>query len=359
MLSPTSRVLADNGVEYGLDGRGHCACDVHEGLSRQRRDGPRQLCDRDVERDGGCVGLPGLHRHGERRQLQHELANRRSLDIVGPHEPSRRDVLLAGPGQRQRLMGAGRQRRAWSFTVGGTTQPPVFGKLTPANGTAGLGSSVTLTWSAMTDAGYWVCWDTTNNNTCDGTWWPNGGGAARALTGLAAGTYYWQVRGQNASGTYRCRQRDMVVVHGRRAGAAGGIRKDDAGQRHVGPRQCADTDVGRFDWRDRVPGVRRYDERQHLQHDLAIGRHGDDHRAERPRERSVLLAGAGAEREWHDGRQCRNLVVVPGRADAADVHQADAGKRRVRSGQCGNAHVVGVDGRGLLGVLGHDEQQHV
>ena len=91
---------------------------------------------------------------------------------------------------------------SWSFTVGGTPPPPAFGKLTPANGVSGLGATVTLTWSALSDAGYWVCWDTTDNNACDGTWWPNGGGAARALTGLAAGTYFWQVRGQNASGTY-------------------------------------------------------------------------------------------------------------------------------------------------------------
>jgi hypothetical protein len=90
----------------------------------------------------------------------------------------------------------------WTFTVASTTQQPTtgFAKSSPANGAAGLGNSVTLTWSALSDAGYWVCWDTTNNNTCDSAWWPNGGGAGRALTGLTAGTYYWQVRAQTASG---------------------------------------------------------------------------------------------------------------------------------------------------------------
>ena len=89
----------------------------------------------------------------------------------------------------------------WAFTVASTTQPPAaFGKLSPSNGVTGQGSTVTLSWSALPDAGYWVCWDTTNNNTCDGSWWPNGGGAARALTGLPAGTYYWQVRAQQSSG---------------------------------------------------------------------------------------------------------------------------------------------------------------
>jgi hypothetical protein len=87
----------------------------------------------------------------------------------------------------------------WTFTVGGTP-PPMFGKVSPASGTTGLASTVALQWSALTDAGYWVCWDTTNNNTCDGMWWPNGGGAGRVLTGLAPGTYYWQIRAQTASG---------------------------------------------------------------------------------------------------------------------------------------------------------------
>jgi hypothetical protein len=86
----------------------------------------------------------------------------------------------------------------WSFSVGAT--PALFGKLLPVNDGNGSGSSVTLTWSAVKDAGYWVCWDTTSNNTCDGPWWPNGGGNARILTGLAPGTYYWQVLAQRPNG---------------------------------------------------------------------------------------------------------------------------------------------------------------
>ena len=78
--------------------------------------------------------------------------------------------------------------------------PALFGKLAPANGAIDLGSTVTLQWSPVADAGYWVCWDTTNNGTCDGAWWPNGGGTARALSGLAPGTYYWQVLAQRSSG---------------------------------------------------------------------------------------------------------------------------------------------------------------
>jgi hypothetical protein len=84
----------------------------------------------------------------------------------------------------------------WSFTV---TTPSTLTKLAPANG-AGLTGTVNLQWSAVVDAGYWVCLDTTGNNACDTGWYPNGGGTSRQVTGLAPGTYYWQVRAQTASG---------------------------------------------------------------------------------------------------------------------------------------------------------------
>jgi hypothetical protein len=50
---------------------------------------------------------------------------------------------------------------------------------------------VTLSWSALPEEGYSVCWDTTNNNACDTTWWPNAAATTRALTALPVGTYYW------------------------------------------------------------------------------------------------------------------------------------------------------------------------
>jgi hypothetical protein len=53
---------------------------------------------------------------------------------------------------------------------------------------------VTLQWTAVPDEGYWVCWDTSDNGSCDTGWWPNGAAAARVLEGLSAGTYSWQVR---------------------------------------------------------------------------------------------------------------------------------------------------------------------
>ena len=209
---------------------------------------------------------------------------------------------------------------SWSFTVGGTTPPPAFGKLTPANGTTGLGSSVTLSWSAMTDAGYWVCWDTTNNNTCDGTWWPNGGGTARALTGLAAGTYYWQARGTELQRHLRCRQRDMVVVHGGRPATARGVQQDDAGQWRVGPGRLADADMGRVGGGDLLRGLLRHDERQRLQRELGVRGHGHILGAERAGER----AGTTGRR----GRRTRaaRRTPMPGRGG-----RSGSGRHRRRS----------------------------
>ena len=86
----------------------------------------------------------------------------------------------------------------WSVTVvtGG------FMKLGPANGLQGVGSTVTLQWNSIPDSGYWLCWDQTNNNSCDGSWWPNGGSTSRLLQDLTPGTYYWQARVQTPNGTF-------------------------------------------------------------------------------------------------------------------------------------------------------------
>ena len=75
-------------------------------------------------------------------------------------------------------------------------------KQSPANGTTGLGSAVTLTWGAASGAtNYQVCYDTTNDGACAGSWVSAGTATSSALSSLAAGTYYWQVRAQNATGT--------------------------------------------------------------------------------------------------------------------------------------------------------------
>ena len=43
--------------------------------------------------------------------------------------------------------------------------------------------------------------DTTNDSACGTTWRSAGAATTLAQSGLANGTYYWQVRAQNAGGT--------------------------------------------------------------------------------------------------------------------------------------------------------------
>ena len=81
----------------------------------------------------------------------------------------------------------------WTVTVP-AAPPPLFSKLTPATGISNLGASVTLTWGTVSNAAFYVCVDTTNNNTCDTTWYPTSIGTSRTFDGLTAGTYYWQAR---------------------------------------------------------------------------------------------------------------------------------------------------------------------
>ena len=84
----------------------------------------------------------------------------------------------------------------WSFTVGAGG----FGKQGPASGQGGLGSSVTVQWDSVPDSGYWICWDQTNNSSCDTMWWPNGGNTTKPLEDLSPGTYYWQVLADTPNG---------------------------------------------------------------------------------------------------------------------------------------------------------------
>ena len=87
----------------------------------------------------------------------------------------------------------------WRFTTAGSAP---LTKQSPATGVTGLGTTVALQWaSSLTGAGYWVCWDTTDNGTCDSAWWPNGGSGMRTLEGLTPGVYYWQVRGDTGGGS--------------------------------------------------------------------------------------------------------------------------------------------------------------
>jgi hypothetical protein len=81
----------------------------------------------------------------------------------------------------------------WRFSVAGSGS---FNKLLPVNGATMYTTDVVLYWGAgPEEVGYSLCWDQTDNDTCDsGFWWPNGASLSRMLESLEPGTYYWQVR---------------------------------------------------------------------------------------------------------------------------------------------------------------------
>jgi len=79
--------------------------------------------------------------------------------------------------------------------------PGSFNKSTPANAASGVATSPTLSWTGAADATYYeLCYDTSVNGACNGTW-QNVNGTSQALSGLAPGaTYEWQVRACNLAG---------------------------------------------------------------------------------------------------------------------------------------------------------------
>jgi hypothetical protein len=88
----------------------------------------------------------------------------------------------------------------WSFSTFASFGD--FNKTSPINGAINQPSSVTLTWGASTGAiAYSYCIDTINDNACNASWVSTGTATSKVLSGLTAGTRYWQVRVTNASGT--------------------------------------------------------------------------------------------------------------------------------------------------------------
>ena len=86
-----------------------------------------------------------------------------------------------------------------------STKPGTFNKLTPANGATGQAASFTLDWGTSTGTGYYqYCYDTSNNNVCNGSWVSTGTTSSATITGLSpTTTYYWQVRaGESGGMTY-------------------------------------------------------------------------------------------------------------------------------------------------------------
>jgi hypothetical protein len=91
----------------------------------------------------------------------------------------------------------------WNFNT--LAAPPgAFSKVSPANGLTGQPRDLTLTWEAATGlmVSYQVCYDQTDDNTCDSGWSLPFTGTSYPLTGLDAfTTYYWQVQAANSDGT--------------------------------------------------------------------------------------------------------------------------------------------------------------
>ena len=84
------------------------------------------------------------------------------------------------------------------------TEPPdAFGKSAPANGQTVQETTPTIQWAESGAATFYeYCVDTTNNDTCDGTWRSTNKDTSASLTGLARNTaYWWQVRARNIIGT--------------------------------------------------------------------------------------------------------------------------------------------------------------
>jgi len=79
--------------------------------------------------------------------------------------------------------------------------PGPFGKSTPTDGATGQSLTPTLSWEDSEDAvGYEYCYDTIDDDDCQGTWIPSGT-VALPPSGLEYNTtYYWQVRAIDAEG---------------------------------------------------------------------------------------------------------------------------------------------------------------
>jgi peptidyl-Asp metalloendopeptidase len=79
-----------------------------------------------------------------------------------------------------------------------------FNKASPSNGaTSQPVTNLGLSWDTSAGATqYGVCYDTSDNDTCDSSWQNKGNVTSTTITGLSNNTtYYWQVRAVNAVGT--------------------------------------------------------------------------------------------------------------------------------------------------------------
>ena len=108
------------------------------------------------------------------------------LQVIGqnvPHGPQPYALILSG-----------------HVTCG--TCPGDFNKTSPANISFNQPTNPTLTWDSSTSAtSYEYCLDTSNNGACDTSWISTGTNTSVALSGLANGTWFWQVHAINTTDT--------------------------------------------------------------------------------------------------------------------------------------------------------------
>jgi len=88
----------------------------------------------------------------------------------------------------------------WSFSTIGP--PGLFGKSSPIAGAINQPTTLTLQWlTSSTATTYEYCFDTLNNNSCDGAWISAGSSLSASIGALGIGSiYYWQVRARNGTG---------------------------------------------------------------------------------------------------------------------------------------------------------------
>jgi hypothetical protein len=70
----------------------------------------------------------------------------------------------------------------------------------PDSATDQLANNVGLSWGPSAATHYDVCYDTSDNDTCDSSWQNHGTSTSATISGLSnSTTYYWQVRAYNGS----------------------------------------------------------------------------------------------------------------------------------------------------------------